>query len=74
MQMSLELVEALLHSLDFRFEREKMSLAGTERVEIRLFNQITGEQSARLEFEDGQLVKLDYWDKERKTIETVDWN
>ena len=73
MDITLELVEAILHSLDCRYEREKVSLSGTETVEIRLFNQASGEQTARLEFSGGRLVKVDYWDKDKKTIETVEW-
>lgn len=73
MDITVDLIEALLQSLDCRFERENLALAGTERLEIRLFNHLTGEQSARLEFEGGCLVKLDYWDKEKQTIRTVEW-
>lgn len=73
MEISLDLVEAILNSLDTRYEREKVSLAGAESVEIRLFNQVTGEQTARLEFTERKLTKVDYWDKAKKTIETVEW-
>lgn len=72
MQLSVETIEALLNSLDYRYERENLALAGTARLEVRLFNHITGEQSARLEFLDGVLIKIDYWDKDQKTIQTVD--
>jgi len=72
--VTLDLVQAVLQSLDYRYEIEKMSLHGAEDVEIRLFNQMTGEQSARLEFTDGAMKKLDYWDKDGKSIRTVEWD
>lgn len=72
MPISIETIEALLNSLDYRYERENLALAGTTRLEVRLFNHVTGEQNARLEFVDGVLVKIDYWDKDQKTIQTVD--
>ena len=72
MDLTVDTVEALLNSLDFRYERENLALAGRPRLEVRLFNQVTGEQNARLEFEDGLLIKLDYWDKEHNTIRTVE--
>ncbi len=73
MEMTVEVVEAVLQSLDCRYERENLALAGAERLEVRLFNQVSGEQSVRLEFEAGRLVKLDYWHKDQQTIETVEW-
>lgn len=73
MQITVDMIEGLLTSLDYRYERENLALAGTERLEIRLFNQLSGEQNARLEFKDRLLVKVDYWDKEKNTIETVDF-
>lgn len=74
MDISVALIEAVLQSLDCRYECENLALAGATRVEVRLFNQLSGEQSARLEFEGDRLMKLDYWDKERKVIETIDWH
>jgi hypothetical protein len=67
------MIENFLKSLECRYEREKMSLAGVENVEIRLFNHATGEQTARLEFINNILTKVDYWDQEKKTIETIEW-
>ena len=72
MRITVNTIEALLNSLDYRYERENLALAGTERLEVRLFNQHTGEQNARLEFLDSVLVKIDYWDKDQNTIQTVD--
>ncbi len=68
-----EIVENFLRSLECRYEREKMSLAGVENVEIRLFNHSTGEQAARLEFINNVLTKIDYWDQDKKVIETIEW-
>lgn len=65
------MVENFLRGLECRYEREKMSLAGVENVEIRLFNHSTGEQAARLEFINNILTKIDYWDQNKKTIETI---
>jgi hypothetical protein len=73
MKITNEIVENFLKSLECRYEREKMSLAGVENVEIRLFNHSTGEQAARLEFISGVLTKIDYWDQDKKTIETIRW-
>ena len=69
-----ENVEGFLKGLDMRYEREKMSLGGVENVEIRLFNHTTGEQTARLEFINDILTRIDYWDLTAKTIETILWN
>jgi hypothetical protein len=73
MKITNEMVESFLRSLECRYEREKMSLAGVENVEIRLFNHSTGEQAARLEFINSVLTKIDYWDQGKKTIETITW-
>ena len=73
MPITVETMEALLNSLDYRYERENLALAGTERLEVRLFNHVSGEQNARLEFLDGLLVKIDYWDKDQNTIQTVEF-
>ncbi len=73
MSISAENVEGFLKGLDMRYEREKMSLAGVENVEIRLFNYTTGEQTARLEFINDALTRIDYWDITEKTIETILW-
>ena len=74
MKITAEKVENFLKSLDCRYEREKMSLAGIENVEIRLFNHSTGEQAARLEFINDILTRIDYWDLDEKTIQTIDWD
>ena len=73
MSISAENVEGFLKGLAMRYEREKMSLAGVENVEIRLFNYTTGEQTARLEFINDALTRIDYWDITEKTIETILW-
>ncbi|RJP71377.1 MAG: hypothetical protein C4532_07590 [Candidatus Abyssobacteria bacterium SURF_17] len=73
MKITIETVENFLKSLECRYEREKMSLAGVENVEIRLFNHSTGEQAARLEFISNVLTKIDYWDQNKKTIESIKW-
>ncbi|MBI5116811.1 hypothetical protein HZA56_10085 [Candidatus Poribacteria bacterium] len=73
MKITAEIVESFLRSLECRYEREKMSLAGVENVEIRLFNHTTGEQAARLEFINNVLTRIDYWDQAKKTIETIRW-
>lgn len=73
MKITAKTVESFLKSLECRYEREKMSLAGVENVEIRLFNHTTGEQAARLEFINNVLTKIDYWDQSKKTIETIKW-
>lgn len=74
MKITAETVENFLKSLECRYEREKMSLAGVENVEIRLFNHSTGEQAARLEFINDILTKIDYWDLTEKTIQTITWD
>ena len=74
MKVSTETVENFLKSLECRYEKEKMSLAGVDNVEIRLFNHSTGEQAARLEFINNVLTRIDYWDQSKKTIETVKWD
>ncbi len=74
MKISTETVENFLRSLECRYEREKMSLAGVENVEIRLFNHSTGEQAARLEFINDVLTKIDFWDLKEKTIQTIVWD
>lgn len=71
MTINTEIVEGFLRGLDLRYEREKMSLAGVENVEIRLFNHTTGEQAARLEFINDVLTRIDYWDLTEKTIQTI---
>lgn len=71
MKISIEQVESFLNSLGYRYEKEVTSISGKQNVEIRLFNQESGEHSARIEFIDGYVTKVDYWDKEKKTIETV---
>ena len=73
MKITAERVENFLKSVECRYEREKMSLAGVENVEIRLFNHSTGEQAARLEFINDILTKIDYWDLGEKTIQTITW-
>ncbi len=73
MKITAEMVENFLKSLECRFEKEKMSLAGVDNVEIRLFNHSTGEQAARLEFINNVLTKIDYWDQTNKTIATIEW-
>lgn len=73
MPINTEIVEGFLRGLDLRYEREKMSLAGVENVEIRLFNHTTGEQAARLEFINNVLTRIDYWDLTEKTIQTIMW-
>jgi len=74
MKITAERVENFLKSVECRYEREKMSLAGVENVEIRLFNHSTGEQAARLEFINDILTKIDYWDLGEKTIQTITWD
>ena len=74
MKITTETVENFLKSLECRYEREKMSLAGIENVEIRLFNHTTGEQAARLEFINDTLTRIDYWDMDKKTIQTIKWD
>jgi hypothetical protein len=74
MKVTTETVENFLKSLECRYEKEKMSLAGVDNVEIRLFNHSTGEQAARLEFINNVLTRIDYWDQSKKTIETVTWD
>jgi hypothetical protein len=74
MKLNTETIESFLKSLECRYEREKMSLAGVDNVEIRLFNHTTGEQAARLEFINDALTRIDYWDLEEKTIQTIMWN
>ena len=71
MTINTEIVESFLRGLDLRYEREKMSLAGVENVEIRLFSHTTGEQAARLEFINDVLTRIDYWDLTEKTIQTI---
>lgn len=73
MKITTEMVENFLKSLECRSEKEKMSLAGVDNVEIRLFNHSTGEQAARLEFINDVLTKIDYWDQTNKTIATIEW-
>lgn len=73
MKITTEVAESFLRNLECRYEKEKMSLAGVENVEIRLFNHTTGEQAARLEFINNVLTKIDYWDQNKKTIETITW-
>jgi hypothetical protein len=73
MKITIETVENFLKSLECRYEKEKMSLAGVENVEIRLFNHSTGEQAARIEFLNSVLTKIDYWDQGKKVIETIEW-
>ena len=73
MKITIEMTENFLRNLECRYEREKMSLAGVENVEIRLFNHTTGEQAARLEFINTILTRIDYWDQDKKTIETITW-
>lgn len=73
MKITTEIVENFLRSLECRYEKEKMSLAGVENMEIRLFNHSTGEQAARLEFINNVLTKIDYWDQDKKVIETIEW-
>jgi hypothetical protein len=74
LSISTEVVEGFLKGLDMRYEREKMSLGGVENVEIRLFNYTTGEQTARLEFINDALTRIDYWDITAKTLETITWD
>ncbi len=74
MNITAETIENFLKSLECRYEKEKMSLAGVENVEIRLFNHSTGEQVGRLEFINNVLTKIDYWDLSKKTIETIIWD
>lgn len=74
MKITTETVENFLKSLECRYEREKMSLAEIENVEIRLFNHTTGEQAARLEFINDTLTRIDYWDMGKKTIQTIKWD
>jgi hypothetical protein len=74
MKITTETVENFLKSLECRYEREKMSLAEIENVEIRLFNHTTGEQAARLEFINDTLTRIDYWDMDKKTIQTIKWD
>jgi hypothetical protein len=71
MKITSEIIEDFLKSLECRYEKEKMSLAGVDNVEIRLFNHSTGEQAARLEFLNNVLTRIDYWDQNKKTIETM---
>jgi len=73
MQISVEILENFLKSIECRYEKEKMSLAGVDNLEIRLFNHSTGEQAARLEFINNVLTRIDYWDQSKKTIETIEW-
>jgi len=73
MKITIEVIENFLKSLDCRYEKEKMSLAGIDNVEIRLFNHSTGEQAARIEFLSNVLTKIDYWDQDKKVIETIKW-
>jgi hypothetical protein len=73
MEIRIDLVESFLKNIECRYEKEKMSLAGVDNVEIRLFNQSTGEQAARLEFINSILTRVDYWDQNKKTIETIEW-
>jgi len=73
MEISVETLENFLKSIECRYEKEKMSLAGVDNVEIRLFNHSTGEQAARLEFINSILTRIDYWDQAKKTIETIKW-
>jgi hypothetical protein len=73
MDITIETIENFLKSIECRYEKEKMSLAGVDNVEIRLFNHSTGEQAARLEFINNVLTRIDYWDQSKKTIETIKW-
>ncbi len=73
MEIGIEIIEKFLKSIECRYEKEKMSLAGIDNVEIRLFNHSTGEQAARLEFINNILTRIDYWDQNKKTIETIKW-
>jgi hypothetical protein len=71
MNLNAEKVEGFLKSLECRYEKEKMSLAGVDNVEIRLYNHTTGEQAARIEFINDALTRIDYWDLGEKTIQTI---
>ena len=73
MELNPEMVVAFVKGLELRYEWEKMSLAGVENVEIRLFNHTTGEQTARLEFINSSLTRIDFWDLKKKTIEVIEW-
>lgn len=73
MEIRIDTLEKFLKSIECRYEKEKMSLAGVDNVEIRLFNHSTGEQAARLEFINSILTRIDYWDQSKKTIETIKW-
>ena len=73
MKITIEMAENFLKSLECRYEKEKMSLAGVDNVEIRLFNHSTGEQAARIEFINNTLTKIDYWDPSKKIIDTIVW-
>ena len=73
MKITIEMAENFLKSLECRYEKEKMSLAGVDNVEIRLFNHSTGEQAARIEFINNMLTKIDYWNQSKKIIETIVW-
>jgi len=74
MEINTETIERFIRSLECRYEREKMSLAGVQNVEIRLFNHTTGEQAARLEFINEALTRIDFWDLKEKTIRTIMWD
>jgi hypothetical protein len=73
MELNPEMVVAFVKGLELRYEWEKMSLAGVENVEIRLYNHTTGEQAARLEFLSNSLTRIDFWDLNKKTIEVIEW-
>lgn len=74
MEINTETIERFIRSLECRYEKEKMSLAGVQNVEIRLFNHTTGEQAARLEFINDVLTRIDFWDLKEKTIRTIMWD
>jgi hypothetical protein len=73
MELTIEIMENFLKSIECRYEKEKMSLAGVDNVEIRLFNHSTGEQAARFEFINNILTRIDYWDQQKKSIESIKW-
>jgi hypothetical protein len=73
MELTPEMVASFVKGLELRYEYEKMSLAGVENVEIRLYNHTTGEQAARLEFINNALTRIDFWDSTNKTIDVIEW-
>ena len=72
MELNSEMVANFIKGLELRYEYEKMSLAGVENVEIRLYNHTTGEQAARVEFINNSLTRIDFWDPVKKTIEVIE--